>query len=255
LATVTYDTPGVAVITIDNPPFNAFHPAVGEALAGCVADIAARPEVRCVVLTGAGKYFMAGGDIKYIGTLESFTAERYVLRIQEVQDQLRRLPQPVIAALNGTALGGGLELAIACDIRVAAASAKLGLPEVSLGIIPGAGGTQNLPRLVPLGQAKRLLFTGDRITAAEAQAIGLVDIVVPDEQVRETSMGMADRIAANAPLAVTAAKRAVDLGMQAGVVDGHRMEAALFAPLVASEDFKEAIRAFFERRPGKFARR
>jgi enoyl-CoA hydratase len=253
--TVAYEPPGVAVITIDNPPFNAFHPAVGEALAECVADVAARPDVRCAVLTGAGKYFMAGGDIKYIGTLDSYTAERYILRIQEVQDQLRRLPQPVIAALNGTALGGGLELAMACDIRVAAASARLGLPEVSLGIIPGAGGTQNLPRLVPLGQAKRLLFTGDQITAAEAQSMGLVDVVVPDGEARAASTEMAGRIAANAPLAVTAAKRAVDLGMQASVVDGHRIEAALFVPLVASEDFKEAITAFFERRPGTFARR
>lgn len=253
--TVAYDDSAIAVITIDNPPFNAFHPVVGEMMAACIDEIAQRPEVRCVVLTGAGKYFMAGGDIKFIGTLESFIAERYVLRIQEVQDQLRRLPQPVIAALNGTALGGGLELAMACDIRVAAEGARFGLPEVSLGIIPGAGGTQHLPRLVPLGQAKRLLFTGDRIPAAEARAIGLVDFVVPDEEVRAASMGIAQRIAANAPLAVTAAKRAVDLGMQASVIDGLRLEATLFAPLVASQDFKEAITAFFEHRPSNFARR
>jgi enoyl-CoA hydratase len=253
--TVAYDAPAIAVITIDNPPFNAFHPAVGEMMAACIDEVAGRPDVRCVVLTGAGKYFMAGGDIKFIGTLESFVAERYVLRIQEVQDQLRRLPQPVIAALNGTALGGGLELAMACDIRVAAEGAAFGLPEVSLGIIPGAGGTQHLPRLVPLGQAKRLLFTADRIPAAEAQAIGLVDFVVPDQEVRTASMDIAKRIAANAPLAVTAAKRAVDLGMQASVIDGLRLEATLFAPLVASEDFKEAITAFFEHRPSNFARR
>lgn len=253
--TIAYDVPGIALVTIDNPPFNAFHPAVAEMLGERIGEIATRPDVRCVVLTGAGKYFMAGGDIKFIGTLESFTAERYVLRIQEVQDQLRRLPQPVIAAMNGTALGGGLELAIACDIRVAAAGARFGLPEVSLGIIPGAGGTQNLPRLVPLGQAKRLLFTGDRIPADEALAIGLVDFVVPGEQVRATALDIGRRIAANAPLAVTAAKRAVDLGMQAGVLAGHRVEAALFAPLVASQDFQEAITAFFEQRPGSFERR
>jgi enoyl-CoA hydratase len=187
-------------------------------------------------------------------TLDRYRAERYVLRIQEMQDDLGRLPQPVIAAINGTALGGGCELAMACDIRVADERATLGQPEVQLGIIPGAGGTQNLPRLVPQGRAKLLLFTGDRISAAQAAEIGLVDELAPAGQVLERALGIARRIAANAPAAVAAAKRAVNLGLQAGVVDGHRIEASLFGPLIETRDFAEGSSAFFEKRPATFER-
>ncbi|TDV56214.1 enoyl-CoA hydratase/isomerase family protein [Actinophytocola oryzae] len=243
-----------AVITVDNPPVNAFHPDIAEAIAELAAGVGEDPDARALVITAAGRHFMAGGDIAYLKTLNAYRSERYVLRIQEVQDQLRRLPQPVIAAINGTALGGGLELALACDIRLAASNAVLGLPEVSLGIIPGAGGTQNLPRVVSLGQAKRLLFTADRITAAEALTIGLVDEVVPAGEVLTAALDLAARIARNAPLAVTAAKRAVDLGLQTGVVDGHRIEATLFAPLTESADFAEGIAAFIDKREPSFRR-
>jgi enoyl-CoA hydratase len=244
----------VAVITVDSPPVNAFHPDIAEAIAELAAGVGADPTARALVITAVGRHFMAGGDIAFIRTLDAYRAERYVLRIQEVQDQLRRLPQPVIAAINGTALGGGLELALACDIRVAAENAVFGLPEVSLGIIPGAGGTQNLPRVVSPGQAKRLLFTADRIDAAEALAIGLVDRLAPRGEALAVAMELAGRIARNAPLAVTAAKRAVDLGLQAGVVDGHRIEATLFAPLTESADFQEGIAAFFDKRDPEFRR-
>jgi len=244
----------VATITMDNPPFNAFHPRVGELLAACIQQIGDDPDVRCVILTGAGRFFMAGGDIDFLRTLTPYVAERYVRRIQEVQDNLRQLPQPVIAAINGTALGGGVELALACDIRIAAQDAKLGLPEVSLGIIPGAGGTQNLPRLIGPGLAKQLLFTADRITADEALRIGLVETVVPAGEVMATARDLAARICRNAPLAVTAAKRAVDLGLQTGVVEGHRIELSLFVPLVESADFREGVAAFFDKRPATFNR-
>jgi enoyl-CoA hydratase len=244
----------VAIITVDSPPFNAFHPDIAEQIDVFAREVGENPGVRALIITCAGKYFMAGGDLNYIKSLNSYRSERYVLRIQEIQDQLRQLPQPVIAAINGTALGGGLELALACDIRIGAASAKFGFPEVSLGIIPGAGGTQNLPRVIGIGQAKKLLFTADRISATEALAIGLVDEIADDDEVLNVSIALAQRIARNGPLAVTAAKRAVDLGLQTGVVEGHRIEASLFAPLTDSQDFQEGVASFLEKREPDFHR-
>jgi enoyl-CoA hydratase len=245
----------VAVITIDNPPVNALHPAVADAIAGQVAKVAVDDSVRVLILTGAGKHFMAGGDIEFFKTLNRSRAERYVLGIQKMQDDLATLPQPVIAALNGTTLGGGCELAMACDIRIAEEHVTLGQPEVTLGLIPGAGGTQALPRLVPLGRAKRMLFTGERITAAEAQVIGLVDEVVPAGTAVDRAIELAGIIARNAPLAVTAAKRAVTLGMQMSLLDANRLEATLFASLAETDDLREGVRAFFEKRPPSFERR
>ena len=245
---------GIAEITVDNPPVNALHPDVGAALEARFEELANDTSVRCVLLTGAGRHFMAGGDIEYFPTLDRDRAERYVLRIQRMQDAIATLPQPVIAAIAGAALGGGCELAMACDIRIADEDATLGQPEVTLGLIPGAGGTQNLPRLVPLGVAKRMLFTGERIAAPEALAIGLVDAVVASGTALESARELAERIARNAPLAVTAAKRAVNLGMQMSSLDGHRVEATLFASLVETEDFKEGVTAFLEKRPPVFKR-
>jgi enoyl-CoA hydratase/carnithine racemase len=244
-----------AIITIDNPPVNALHPDVAAAIAEQVAVVAAARELRALVLTGAGKHFMAGGDIEFFKTLNRSRAERYVLGVQRMQDDLATLPQPVIAALNGSALGGGCELAMACDIRIADERAVFGQPEVSLGLIPGAGGTQALPRLVGLGHAKRLLFTGERITAAAALGLGLVDEVVPAGTALESALKLASAIAANAPLAVTAVKRAVALGMQMSLLDANRVEAALFASLAETEDLAEGVRAFFERRPPVFKAR
>jgi enoyl-CoA hydratase len=197
---------------------------------------------------------MAGGDIQYFRTLDRANAEPYVLGIQRMQAAIGLLDQPVIAAINGTALGGGCELAMACDIRIAAESAVLGQPEVQLGIIPGAGGTQNLPRLVGAGRAKRLLFTGERISAAVALDWGLVDEVVPDGTALERAQAMGAAIAANAPLAVAAAKRAVNEGLQLNLADAHRLEASLFATLVETGDFLEGVDAFFAKRPPQFTR-
>jgi enoyl-CoA hydratase len=197
---------------------------------------------------------MAGGDIEYFKTLDRSSSERYVLGIQRMQDALGLLPQPVIAAINGTALGGGCELAMACDIRVAAEQAVFGQPEVQLGIIPGAGGTQNLPRLVGAGRAKRLLFTGERISAATALEWGLCDEVVPAGAALSRAQELAAQIAANAPLAVAAAKKAVTLGLQMSLGDAHRFEASLFTTLVETRDFAEGIDAFFAKRPPTFTR-
>ncbi len=245
----------VVVVTVDNPPVNALHPDVAAAIGVRCREAADDPDVRAIVITGAGeKHFIAGGDIDFIQSLDPYAAERYVFGVQGMQDSLGLLPQPVIAALNGTTLGGGLELAMACDIRIAEEHAIFGQPEVSLGIIPGAGGTQNLPRLVPIGRAKKLLFTGERISADEALSIGLVDEVVPRGTGLERAVQLGETIARNAPIAVAAAKRAVNVGLQTGLVDGHRVEGSLFAPLTQTEDFKEGTRAFLEKRPPQFHR-
>jgi enoyl-CoA hydratase len=246
----------VVVVTVDNPPVNALHPDVAAAIHARVRNATEDPDVRAIVLTGAGeKHFVAGGDINFIQTIDPYTAERYVFGVQEMQDYLGLVPQPVIAALNGTTLGGGLELAMACDIRIAEEHAIFGQPEVALGIIPGAGGTQNLPRLVPIGTAKKMLFTGERIPAEEALRIGLVDEVVPKGAALERAVELGEAIARNAPMAVAAAKRAVNVGLQAGVVDGHRVEGSLFAPLTQTEDFKEGISAFLEKRTPQYRRK
>jgi enoyl-CoA hydratase len=244
----------VALLTIANPPVNALHPDVSEAIHSQVTAAGDDATLRALVITGAGRHFMAGGDIEYFKTLDRYRAERYALGIQAMQDALVLLPQPVIAAINGTCLGGGCELAMACDIRVADEQAMLGQPEVTLGIIPGAGGTQNLPRLISTGRAKRLLFTGERISATHALEIGLVDEVAPHGEAVAQALALAQRIARNAPLAVTAAKRAVNLGLQMGAADAHRLEAALFAQLAQTSDFAEGVSAFFERREPKFTR-
>jgi enoyl-CoA hydratase len=242
----------VARLTVDNPPVNALHPDVAAAISTHVETIAADSGIRCVVLTGTGRHFMAGGDIEYFRTLNAVNAETYVLEIQRMQFSLGRLGQPVIAAINGTTLGGGCELAMACDIRVAETHAVFGQPEVSLGIIPGAGGTQNLPRLIPTGRAKRLLFTGERINSSDALAWGLVDEVVPTGQALHRAHELAEMIARNAPLAVAAAKRAVNRGTQMSIEDGQLLEASEFAALVDTTDFGEGIEAFFAKRTPRF---
>jgi enoyl-CoA hydratase/carnithine racemase len=244
----------VALITIDNPPVNALHPDVGTAIESRLDEIAGDTSVRAVVLTGAGRHFMAGGDIAFFPTLDRDRAERYVLGIQRMQDAIGLLPQPVIAAISGAALGGGCELAMACDVRIGDASATFGQPEVTLGLIPGAGGTQNLPRLIGMGRAKRLLFTGERIDAAHALELGLIDELVPAGEAVPRATALAQAIARNAPLAVTAAKRAVDLGMQMSALDGHRLEATLFASLVGTADFAEGVAAFLGKREAEFKR-
>jgi enoyl-CoA hydratase len=247
-------TDHVATLTVDNPPVNALHPDLAAALEARFADIAADDEVRAVVLTGAGRHFGAGGDIEFIRTLDRSSAEPYVLGIQRMQEAIGLLSQPVIAAINGAALGGGCELAMACDIRIADERAVLGQPEVQLGIIPGAGGTQNLPRLVGPGRAKRMLFTGERVPAAVALDWGLVDEVVPEGTALERAQAIGAAIAANAPLAVAAAKRAVNLGLQMNLADAHRFEASLFATLVETSDLAEGIDAFFAKRSPQFTR-
>lgn len=243
------------VITIDNKPVNALHPDVSDEILAAVETIAQDESVRALILTGTGKHFVAGGDIAFFQTLTSRTAELYALRIQQMQNALQTISIPVIAAVNGTALGGGCELMMACDIRIAEEQALIGQPEVSLGIIPGAGGTQMLPRLVPPGVAKRLLFTGERIRAREAQSIGLVDEVVSTRDALNSALRLAEAIGANAPRAVAAAKRAATMGLQMSLADGLKLEAALFGALFETEDVKEGVQAFLDKRKPNFSGR
>jgi enoyl-CoA hydratase len=242
----------VALVTVDHPPVNTLHPRVAADLGRALDEIEADPEIRCVVLTGAGKMFGAGGDIDYFQTLTEAQAEPYVLSIQAMQERLCLLRQPVIAAINGHALGGGLELALACDIRIADEQARLGFPEVGLGIIPAAGGTQRIQRLVAPGLARRLVFTGEPLGAAKAHRAGLVDGVAPHGQAVAMAVALATKIASNAPLAVAAAKRAMTLGAGLPVAEGQRLEATLFRLLVRSQDFKEGIGAFVEKRAPEY---
>jgi enoyl-CoA hydratase len=240
------------VITIDNKPVNALHPDVSDEILAA-AEAAIRDEsVRALVLTGAGKHFVAGGDIAFFQTLMPHTAELYALRIQQMQHVLRTIPIPVIAAVNGTALGGGCELMMACDMRIAEEQVFIGQPEVGLGIIPGAGGTQMLPRLIPQGVAKRLLFTGERISADEAQRLGLVDEIARTGGALESALRLAEKISSNAPRAVAAAKRAVTMGLQMPLADGLKLEAALFGALFETADAKEGVQAFLDKRKPEF---
>jgi enoyl-CoA hydratase len=241
-----------ALLSIRNPPVNALHPDVAEELDDAVGGVLRTCEARSLVLTGTGRHFVSGGDIRYFQDLDAVTAEAYALRIQAVQRRLQELEIPVIAAVNGPALGGGCELMMACDVRIAEEQATFGLPEVTLGVIPGAAGTQMLPRLAPLGAAKRLLFSGERIPAREALRLGLIDEVVGAGGALAAARALCERINANAPLAVKAAKRAVNEGLGMSLADGCRLEAALFGALFRSKDVKEGVAAFIGKRKPVF---
>jgi enoyl-CoA hydratase len=241
-----------AVITLDNPPVNALHPSVSDEILQALELIAGERAVRGVVLTGRGRHFVAGGDITYFTSRDAREAEAYALGIQQMQSALQALDRPVIAAINGSALGGGCELIMACDIRIANDTAMFGQPEVRLGLMPGAGGTQHLPRLIPVGRAKRMLFTGAPIGATAAQAMGLVDEVVPGGNCLSAALALIDEIAACAPLAVAQIKRAVNLGLAMSAADGHRLEAALFGDLFRTEDLREGVNAFLTKRRPDF---
>lgn len=240
------------VVRIDNPPVNALHPDLTDEIHTVARQIEDDFSVRSMVLTGTGRCFVAGGDIKFFTTLNRHTAAKMALQVQAMQEALYRLRVPVIVALNGHALGGGLELIMACDIVIAEEQAKIGLAEVRLGLIPGAGGTRMLSRLVAPGTAKRLLFTGESITASYAAEIGLVSQVVPEGKAFEEAMTLAETINSRGPLAVAAAKSSMIFGDDHSLDEGHRREVQLFAALFDSDDHREGVQAFLEKRPAKF---
>ena len=251
---VTSDvTDRVALLTINRPEKrNALDgPTLLEFLAALGA-VEGNGNVRVVVVTGAGdKAFVAGADI---GEFEGRTPmdQFRAMQAPTIFEAVDRFPKPVIAMINGFALGGGCELALACDIRIAADTARLGQPEINLGIIPGGGGTQRLPRLVGTGGAYKLLFTGDLIEAGEALRLGLVDEVVPAGQLQERTMALARTIAEKSPVALRLIKEAVRASVRGSLDEGLRQETTLFGLAFASEDKAEGVRAFLEKRKPEF---
>ncbi len=251
---------GTAILTLNRPQaLNAFTPDVLDLLDEYLTGAERDPEVRVIVLTGAGeKAFCVGADLKARAQeLEGAapSADPFAERVRRVFGRIERFPRPVIAAINGYALGGGLELALCADLRVAAAEARFGFPEAKVGSMPGAGGTQRLPRLVGPSRAKELMFTGDHVDAAEACRIGLVNRVVPRESLMAAALDLARLIGARAPLALEAIKRCVDRGSADALDRGLAFEGDQFAAVRTSEDRKEGIAAFLEKREPHFVGR
>ncbi|ASS71335.1 enoyl-CoA hydratase [Bacillus atrophaeus] len=211
------------------------------------------PNIRCVILTGSGeKAFCAGADLKERRGMDHSQVRRSVSLIQSVVSRIEALPQPVIAALNGTALGGGLELALACDIRIATNDVRLGLPETSLAIIPGAGGTQRLPRLIGQGKAKELIYTGRRISAQEAKEIGLIEYVTASADLLPKAEQLAGFIAANGPIAVRQAKFAINKGLETDLNTGLSIEQKAYEITIPTKDRTEGLQAFQEKRRANY---
>ncbi|HWR45710.1 enoyl-CoA hydratase-related protein [Sporomusa sp.] len=248
-------TNGIGIITINRPKaLNALNLATLTELNHLVDHIANDNSIRVVIVTGSGeKAFVAGADITEMQNLSAIEGRAFGTFGQAVFNKLENLPQPVIAAINGFALGGGCELTLACDIRIAADNAKFGQPEVSLGIPAGFGGTQRLPRLVGKGQAQELLLTGDIIDAAEAYRIGLVNKVVPPGELLPAARAMAEKILGRAQVAVTLSKAAVNRGLDAPLGVGLAYEAEVFGLCFATADQKEGMKAFSEKRKANFS--
>ena len=241
----------IATIRLDRPPMNALDVATQDRLRELAAEVTRRDDVRAVIIYGGGKVFAAGADIKEMRDMDHAAM---VARARDLQDSftaLARIPKPVVAAVNGYALGGGCELALCADFRIAADNAKLGQPEILLGLIPGAGGTQRLARLVGPSKAKDLIFTGRQVRADEALAMGLVDRVVPADEVHEQAHAWAARLAAGPAMALRAAKESVDVGLESDIDTGLAVERTWFAGLFATEDRQTGMRSFVEDGPGK----
>lgn len=243
----------VATVTINRPDkLNALNVAVFDDLTSLVDELASRADIGGVILTGAGRAFVAGADISELESLNAAQAEALARRGQLVFDRLDAMAKPVIAAVNGFALGGGCELAMACHVRIASDAAKFGQPEVKLGLVPGYGGTQRLPRLVGKGRALQLLMTGEVIDAVEALRIGLVNKVVPAADLMKTTNEMMKSMLANAPLALAGCIDLVGRGYDMALRDALALEAGAFGKLAETQDKREGTRAFLEKRPATF---
>ncbi|GGN54363.1 enoyl-CoA hydratase [Actinoplanes lobatus] len=243
---------GIGTIRLERPPVNALNTRVQEELRAAAHAAAGDDEVRAVVVHGAGKHFAAGADITEFTTV---TYQEMVVRagaLSSAFDAVAQIPKPVVAAITGYALGGGCELALACDWRVIAEDAKLGQPEIKLGIIPGAGGTQRLARLIGPARAKDLIFSGRMVDSDEALRIGLADRVVPADQVYAAAVDLVRQYTTGPALALRAAKQAVDGGLSVDLAAGLALESHLFAGLFATDDRVEGTTAFVEKRAPKF---
>ncbi|WP_321365408.1 enoyl-CoA hydratase-related protein [uncultured Desulfuromusa sp.] len=241
----------VALVTINRPEaMNALNPATIVELTTTIAALEQRADVHVIILTGAGdKAFVAGGDVALMRTLSPLQARDVALKAADLFQRIENSPCVVIAAINGYALGGGCELALACDLRLVAEKAQLGQPEINLGIIPGWGGTQRLPRLIGVSRAKELMFTGGRISADQALNLGLVDHVYPAEQLIEEARKLAQTIASKPQTAIRIIKEAVNNGMAMDQEKAIRYEAEMFGMCFTTADQKEGMDAFFEKRP------
>ena len=242
---------GVATIRLDRPKMNAISLAVQAELRAVAAEVTERDDIKAVVVWGGERIFAAGNDVSEMSTLTYADMVKAVGPLQEAVSAIARIPKPVVAAVNGYALGGGCELALAADIRIAAEDATLGQPETLLGIIPGAGGTQRLSRLIGPAKAKDLIFTGRFVKADEALAIGLVDRVVPAADVYSEAVAWASQFSAAASVALRAAKESIDRGLEANLETGLSIERQYFAALFATEDRTIGMTSFVESGPGK----
>ncbi|MGW5162326.1 enoyl-CoA hydratase/isomerase family protein [Nonomuraea wenchangensis] len=245
----------IATIRLDRPKMNALNGQVQREIAEAARIVDEDPQVQAVILYGGERVFAAGADIKEMADMSYADMSAHSSTLQACFTTVARIGKPVIAAITGYALGGGCELALCADFRVAGESAKLGQPEILLGIIPGAGGTQRLPRLVGPARAKDLIFTGRHVPAAEALEIGLVDRVVPDEQVYTAALEWAATFVGGPSIAVRAAKQAVDQGLEVDLDTGLEIERLQFSGLFATDDAKIGMRAFAEKAKPKFTGR
>jgi enoyl-CoA hydratase/carnithine racemase len=249
---VTLETVGaVGVIRLNRPPVNAINSQVHVELLEAAQDAAGRTDIRAVVLYGGQRAFAAGADIKEMATLGPDEMTIFGSTLTRAVDAVARLPKPVIAAVVGYALGGGCELALAADFRIVADNATLGVPEVTLGVFPGAGGTQRLPRLIGVAKAKELIFTGRPVQGPEAVDIGLAHSAVPASEVFDSAMALAGRLAAGPTLAIAEAKRVIDAGLDTDLAGGLRLESAAFAAIFATADQKSGMASFLRDGPGK----
>lgn len=243
----------VAIIKINRPEaLNSINDEVIKAIDAAVDEAAGDPEVDVLIFTGEGKAFVAGADIAQMSVMNEQEGYEFGVFGSRVFRKIEKLDKPTIAAVNGFALGGGCELAMSCDMRIASAKAKFGQPEVGLGITPGYCGTQRLARIAGKAKACELILTGDIISAADAAAIGLVNRVTEPESLMEEAMSLAKKIAANAPLAVRYSNRAIKEGLEATMEEGIRIENQLFSKCFATEDQKEGMAAFLQKRKAEF---
>lgn len=247
---------GVARMTLNHPPANVLTLAVLKELEHGFQTVEEDPQVRVVIVTGAGRFFCAGADVHDLVDLNTaHLGMEFARRGQSLLNRIERCRKPVVAAINGTCVGGGLELALACHLRLAGAGVQLGLPEIKLGLIPGFGGTQRLPRIVGPSKATELILTGDSLVAEEALRIGLVNRVVPTEELLPQAEVLAGVMASRGTAAVEAALQAIAAGLDAPLAHGLVREAELFGALCASADKQEATQAFLEKRPARLADR
>jgi enoyl-CoA hydratase len=242
---------GVGTIRLDRPPMNAFSAQVQEELKACAEEAARRADVRAVIVYGGEKVFAAGADVKEMASMSYAEMSVRARRLSACFGAMSEIPKPTVAAITGYALGGGMEVALGCDRRICGDNAKMGQPEILLGIIPGGGGTQRLARLVGAPKAKDIIFTGRMIKADEALAIGLVDQVVAPDDVYAAARSWAEQFVNGPALALAAAKKAIDGGLDTDLRTGLDLEAEMFAALFATEDGREGMKSFVENGPGK----